>query len=205
MNAIDAIIYINLDHREDRKASILKQVSDIGFNPAIVHRIPAILNKQCGHLGCGESHVKALELAIERGWNRTLILEDDFRFDVSRTRLDEYLTEADQESWDVLLLAKGHSSLHDKKGNMRKVKSCTTASGYIVQKPYYTTLHSNFADSVRVTREQLVKHLEKYPGTKFIHGVAAIDMHWISLQGRDNFYIFDPVVGSQGGFSSDTF
>lgn len=204
MNTIDAVVYINLDHRNDRRLSILNQIFKIGFDPGIVHRVPAIYNIQCGHLGCGQSHIKALELAIQNGWSRTLILEDDFRFNVSPSTFNEYLNEAEQVPWDVLLLAKGHFSFKEKQGNMRKVNSCTTASGYIVRREYYNTLLANFKDSVKITIEQLENHLRAHPNTKFIHGVAAIDMHWRKLQAIDNFYIFDPVVGAQGGFLSDT-
>jgi hypothetical protein len=274
MEGIDAILYINLDHRTDRKKSILKQIQKIGFNPSKIHHISAIYNKECGHLGCGQSHIKALELAIQNNWDCILILEDDFRFTVSADVFNAYMKEAATVSWDVLLLAKGHFSGRECIGNLQKVKACTTTSGYIVKKHYYKTLRANFVDSVTYMKDQLEKHvqhhtdlwkiighefdkidisektlvryghpqgkwiektvtenfkatneffgLDPYPNhlkyvhayaphktpsviPKLIHGVEAIDTHWRILQARDNFYIFDPVVGSQGGFSSDTF
>jgi len=337
MESIDAILYINLDHREDRKNGILRQIQRLGFNPDKVIRIPAVYDKMCGHIGCGKSHIKALEYAIQNDFKRIMILEDDFNFDITRERFDDYLTQAENMQWDVLLLALGHNSLQEKEGNLRKVNSCTTTSGYIVQQHYYETLLSNFAESVEIMLKQLDSHIAHYsdlwrtignefdtinvqidsriryghpqgfwkemivdvssfeanntffdcdplPGhlkqvqcyddspkwqligyeghkidipvgsrvryghpdgkwhdvitqdssfiasnkyfgcdphpynckqvhlysntpiiPKFIHGVHAIDFHWGTLQGRDKFYVFDPVVGHQGGFSSDTF
>ena len=274
MDSIDAILYINLEHREDRKKSILKQIQKIGFDESKIHHIVAVYNKECGHLGCGQSHLKALDLAIKNNWKCILILEDDFRFNVSTNVFDTYMKEAATISWDVLLLAKGHFSGGEKNGTLQKVKACTTTSGYIVQNHYYETLRTNFMDSIRCMKNQLEKHIkyhtdpwktigrefdtieiteetrlryghpngkwiektvtgsfkatnaffgeDPYPCRlknvqiytpyttppvvpKLIHGVEAIDTHWRHLQSRDMFYIFDPVVGSQGGFSSDTF
>ena len=274
MDSIDAVLYINLEHREDRKKSILKQIQKIGIDESKIHHILGVYNKECGHIGCGQSHINALDLAIQNNWNRILILEDDFRFNVTAGVFDAYMKEATQVRWDVLLLAKGHFSGGENIGHLQKVKSCTTSSGYIVQNHYYETLRANFLDSINCMKDQLEKHIRSHtepwktigrefdtieiteetrirygdlrgkwveksvtgsfkatneffgsdpypchlkyvqvytPYTtqpvvpKLIHGVQAIDTHWRLLQSRDMFYIFNPVVGSQGGFSSDTF
>jgi GR25 family glycosyltransferase involved in LPS biosynthesis len=61
----DAIIYINLKHRTDRNRDILEQIKKINMTVPI-HRINAVLEPMCGHIGCGKSHILALELAIRR-------------------------------------------------------------------------------------------------------------------------------------------
>lgn len=202
---LDAILYINLDHRADRKTHILNQLSRLQFSDSIIHRIPAIYNSECGHIGCGQSHINALEYALTQDWNEILILEDDFKFLVSREEMDAYLSEAVMP-WDVLLLAKGNGVYEPPVGHIQKVKWCTTTSGYIVRRHYIKALIANFTQSLNKMHQQLIIHKEKKPGTKFIHGVFAIDQSWHLLQKKDNFYITDPVIGTQNkSLKSDTF
>lgn len=162
MDAIDGILYINLDNRTDRKASIEKEIAKIGFDDSKIHRISAVYNEQCGHLGCGISHVQAIEFAMQKNWARTIVLEDDFHFDINAQQFDALLKETEGVSWDVLLLAKGHSRFHEKKGNLRKVIGCSTTSGYIVQQHYYKTLLDNFKESVALMEKQLVRHIQSH-------------------------------------------
>lgn len=158
MNTIDAILYINLDNRVDRKESILNEIQKIGFDSSIVHRIPAVYNDKCGHLGCGLSHISALDLAIKNNWKRAIVFEDDFHFAVGSEELDGFIQEADNlPHWDVLLLAKGHLSVTEQIGHLQKTDGCSTTSGYIVQNHYYTVLQKNFKESVKIMEEQL-KH-----------------------------------------------
>jgi hypothetical protein len=49
---MESIVYINLTHRSDRKKSILKNLSDYGFDMSKVQRVDAVLNTMCGHIGC---------------------------------------------------------------------------------------------------------------------------------------------------------
>ena len=152
---IDAIVYINLDNRTDRKNSVQAEIASMGFDSQIVHRISAVPNKECGHLGCGQSHVLALELALKNNWTHVMILEDDFHFDVSAEELQSILNEAQSIPWDVFLLAKGHIAVNEPEGKFQKVKYCTTASGYIVKRQYLDTLHANFVESVTSMKLQL--------------------------------------------------
>ena len=160
MNTIDAILYINLDSREDRKRSILNEIETIGFPTSRIHRIPAVYDAVCGHLGCGLSHVAALDLALQHGWKRILVLEDDFHFSATNSELDQFIQDADALQWDVLLLAKGHISIQEKRGNLHRVKGCSTTSGYIVQQHYYTVLQNNFKESIACMKQQVDRHIK---------------------------------------------
>jgi hypothetical protein len=64
-DVLDAIIYINLTHREDRKQHILNEIQKI--NPSLdrVHRIDALYVQNQGALGASMSRIKALELMIK--------------------------------------------------------------------------------------------------------------------------------------------
>jgi len=77
MEYIDAILYINLEHRKDRNEHILNEIHKICTDNSKIHRIDAIKNDN-GALGCGLSHIKALEYAVKNEWKTVLILEDDF-------------------------------------------------------------------------------------------------------------------------------
>ena len=205
---IDAVLYINLDARVDRRTHIEKELATTGIDPTRIHRIPAIYEPLCGHLGCALSHVKALELIQEKGWATTLILEDDFQFKIGPEEFDLIL--AEPVAWDVLLLAKGWGEVEPATARLNRVKWCTTTSGYVIRRPYVETLLANFRDAVVGIRKQMVAHAENCavegtPVTKLIRDVWAIDQTWRKLQKTDAFYITEPIAGKQSPFTSDTF
>ena len=73
---IDKIIYINLDHRDDRRKIMSKFFQNTKIPLEKVVRFSGI-KKKYGPRGCLESHTSILELAKENGWKNILILEDD--------------------------------------------------------------------------------------------------------------------------------
>ena len=103
---LDAILYINLAHREDRKQHVLDEIKKI--NPSLdrVHRVDALYVQNQGALGASMSHIKALELMIKHPeWERCAIFEDDFTFTPNAaTGLNALLSLTD---FDVLLLGVG--------------------------------------------------------------------------------------------------
>lgn len=205
---MESIVYINLAHRSDRNGSLLKNLSSYGFDMTRVHRIDAVLNTMCGHIGCGESHVKAIELAIKNNWEETLFLEDDFIFTQPLDVVKKMLHNLRDIEYDVVLLAEGHKNL--KESNypfLKKIISCTTASGYIVRRHYYKTLLDNFKESVEVMKNELKQHIEncaqqQIPVSK-LNYCSAIDQYWFPLQQRDTFYVTNPILGCQDCSYSD--
>ena len=198
---IDGILYINLSHRKDRKQMILKNLEDNRFDMCKVQRIDAVLNELCGHIGCGESHVKALETAIANNWKNVLILEDDFVFTRQPSYIHDTITKLMSIKWDVVLLAQGHKQLADSQYSfLKKIIYCTTTSGYIVRQHYYKTLLENFKQSIVKMKKELELHIIKNsintPIPK-LHYCSAIDQHWFSLQRKDTFYLCMPAFGMQ--------
>jgi len=200
---IGGIAYINLEFRGDRKKHIeleLKKLESITTN---VHRIDAVLEPYCGHLGCGKSHIKAVELAIEKDWDSVLIVEDDMKFTEPATTLVPRIQEVFDISWDVLLLGYGHKHIIPSTYSfLDKVITSTCAHAYIVRKHYYQTLLKNFQTSVWAMTNELREHMNKCkientPITK-LHYCSAIDQGWFSLQGKDTFYVCNPQLGIQG-------
>ena len=209
MNRIDAILYINLKHRRDRKKHIEKELVRMGFKPSKIFRIDAILEPLCGHLGCGKSHIKALEYAQKQEWNRILIVEDDFTFIQTKQYINKELEKMFHEKWDVLMLSIGHKRLQKTKWNtISRVIAGTTTSGYLLNKTYIKTLLSNFRECVILCERELYQHNKKRKkkgkAASKIHNCTAIDQHWNKLQSKDIFYVFMPNLGTQNcGFSDN--
>jgi GR25 family glycosyltransferase involved in LPS biosynthesis len=201
----DAIIYINLKHRTDRNRDILEQIKKINMTVPI-HRINAVLEPMCGHIGCGKSHILALELAIKNNYSSVLILEDDFIF--TEDYDENSFSKIKNIEWDVILLAKGFCNIVETEYPfLKRIVRATTTSGYIVKQHYYNILLENFTQSVIKMEQEFKKHSEKcisnnLPVTK-LHICSAIDQYWQSLQRKDIFYIYEPPIGKQSNSWSD--
>lgn len=191
----DAILYINLNYRIDRKKYVLNEVKKLSHITTNIHRIDAVLEQWCGHLGCGKSHVKALELAIENNWGSVLILEDDVEFVEDLSNLNKI----DKIEWDVMMLGYGYKHLSDCDHEFLKKPTRTTCThAYIVRNHYYKTLLNNFKDAVKKMTNELEIHTEKNKDNmKKLHYCSAIDHSWFSLQDKDTFYTFEPPIASQ--------
>ena len=74
---IDGIVYINLKHRTQRNQHMKNELELYNFNTEKIYRIDAVHNKDCGHLGCCQNHIKAIEFAQLNKWKNILIFEDD--------------------------------------------------------------------------------------------------------------------------------
>lgn len=75
------IVFINLDSRKDRLLNMKNDVLPY-FAPYAehVHRISAVRHTHGGK-GCSMSHVKALQYAMDNGFEHTLVFEDDATID----------------------------------------------------------------------------------------------------------------------------
>lgn len=188
---LDAILYINLAHREDRKEHILNEIKKI--NPSLdrVHRIDALYVPKQGSLGASMSHIKALELMVKHPeWERCAIFEDDFTFSSNAsTELKALLSCTD---FDVLLLGVG-TMAYDEIGDQHiiRVLSSQTASGYIVHRNYLEVLLENF-----------------YTGFDLLlWGVrpenACLDMYWKRLMPDSRWYTTRNQIGYQYANFSD--
>lgn len=89
---IDKIIYINLDHRTDRKDEIEGELEKFNLLEKS-ERYSAICIKEQGILGCTMSHLEVFKLAKARQYNNVLILEDDFQFLISKEEFEDQLIE----------------------------------------------------------------------------------------------------------------
>ena len=205
---IDKILYINLEHRKDRENRLLDHLKKYDFDITKIQKIDAVLDKICGHIGCGKSHIKAIELALTNGWDEIMILEDDFNFTVSKEIVKKTLDDIVLADYDIVLFAAPQTNLPSTQYSfLNRAINCTTASGYLIKKQYYERLLNNFKESIKIMERELLNHVNNCQKnnktiTKLVY-CTAIDQHWKVLQHTDKFYITNPVLGCQISSFSD--
>jgi len=184
------VYYINLDHRKDRNEEVLREMEKLPRG-AIVERVPAVYEKERGHLGCSKSHIKTLEKFIQSGHNMCIIFEDDFEFvGTGPSKLGQFLNEG--FPFDVVMLSSNDiDSQPCEYRGFKKVTNAQTTAGYIVSKDFAPILLKNFKQGA-VLLEQDYEH-ERY----------AVDQYWKLLQPSSKWYVFDPRCGQQRKSYSD--
>ena len=214
-------LFINLDHRVDRFNQFLSQINSSGIscervegvNPRENGTTFAELLKYCfddracpGQLGCQLSHLKAVDLAIERNWSHVAIFEDDFMFQpfFPASRLQPLVESVmlNTTQWSVIGLSLnihsqtvfGHepvftSTDRDKEVRTTLVHDAQTTGGLI------------FRDSAVLRRYRDLISLKNCDVRKDYY--TAIDQCMKPMQ-RDTVWIgFQPQIGTQRASFSD--
>ena len=123
INRIDAIIYINLENRADRKDLLMKELEKLNTDMSKVHKVSGIYMPKNGHKGCIQSHILALNMIKLNNWERVLILEDDAELDMKPEVINNLLTKTIEEldnkhpEWNVIMLATANKVLDKTKKN----------------------------------------------------------------------------------------
>lgn len=185
---IDKILYINLDHREDRRR-IIKDFFEKGQIPEDkIMRISAI--KQGKGIGCLKSHTQALQIAKNNNWKNVLILEDDLEwleFDKGYSQLQELMK---LPRWDVIQLV-GWYVKHD----LPRLFYTLNAGAYLVNSSYYDTLLKNRYDA-----------LSRMTGIQSFYSdyrMNTADVSWNKLVEKDHWYGLYPCMCRQVDIYSD--
>lgn len=186
---IDAVLYINLAHRTDRNEHILHEIHKIpNLYHEKIHRIDAI-KMENGALGCGLSHIKALKYALDNNWKTVLMLEDDFTF---KNDSIEKIGLLFDHPFDVGLLSYNGLQYSDTNNEfIKRVIYAQTTSSYIIKKEYIPIL----LDNMKKAMTDMLKNGKKHSN--------CLDIHWTSLQVKDNWYTLYPAIGYQYGNYSD--
>ena len=197
MNHIDAIFYINLESRPDRRDHFLNEIRYLTTDVSKVHRIDAIYEKQ-GAIGCTRSHIKALETFLANpSWKTCLIFEDDFTWKnqdlaANEAALQAFFTEF--PDFDCVNLGVSCYNLRYTDTSNPRVKhaiSVQTASGYAVTRAFAPILLQNFKESLEKLIESNIPEL-------YCH-----DQYWKKLQPISHWYLFLPALGCQYANYSD--
>ena len=205
--------YINLEERIDRVQhfELLKTKYTFFKN---VERVPAIRNEN-GAIGCGFSHIKALNKCLESDDEYSMVFEDDFCI-LNDNKYNEFIQYFEnirhEKEWDIIVLTPRGDEKHvdakhvdakhvdakhvDATVNMNsnhfhEIVNNQTATGYIIKKSFIPILINSFKKSV----EGLLKKLNP--------DIYAIDQYWKPLQNIHHFYYFKKVFAGQLiGYSS---
>jgi len=193
------IIVINLASRKDRLRQFEASMHSVGIDVGSIERLEAIATPGRGWLGCCQSHIAALQKAIDNQWNRVTIFEDDFGWCVDRLTLWPHIRPLTDSSlsFDVLMLgARVVESEPVAQPSLRRLKKAFTASGYVVNRHYFQRLLNNFLEC-----EQMLATVHTYD--ELIEQNCSLDVHWQSLQQSDNWLCHYPVLGKQIDSHSD--
>jgi len=187
MENIDAILYINLDHRTDRDEHIRGEIQHIDPTFSKTHRVSGVHVPNHGALGCSTSHCNALTMIMQHpDWNTCMILEDDFTFSSPLDAVHQIDTLfKESPTFDVFLLAYNDVHMNSISTSIHRVYSSQTTSGYIVHRDYIPTLLNNFTTS----RD----HLKRCGPS---HDMC-IDQYWKQLMPIGRWYTLSTRIGYQ--------
>jgi len=214
INRLDAIIYINLENRQDRKELLIKELESLNTNMSKVHKVSGVYMPKNGHKGCIQSHILALNMIKLNKWKRVLILEDDAQLDtepeVMNNIINQTLDTLDSKNpnWNVIMLATANKILDNtdntdnnnstimqsleiyspdgslKPIKIEKIKQATTSSAYIIKDSYVDSI----LDLFKTCNDNMQQ--DKLSGDK--HEFWALDQKWATLQEKDNWYAISP-------------
>lgn len=199
MKLLEYILYINLEHRNDRNQHFLEQIHSLNRiieqkqlgKPIVPERFNAVQHPTHGAIGCSTSHTNCLSLAKERKLPYVCIMEDDIVFSDPKEILEKlqiFEQTFQPNEWDVLLIGGNVMSSEpiSQTDCCNRLLNAQVAVGYIVQQHYYDTLLHNFNEGLR--------HLTNQPTRKTRF---AIDMYWKSLQRKDKWFVIKPLMINQ--------
>lgn len=188
-------VYINLDHRADRKEQIEAELHRMNIAPFL--RFPAIKQKQ-GAIGCTLSHIECLKQGIQSGADHIWVFEDDFLLTIAPELLQQIIQCVMETNYDVFL--PGYC-IHNKLNThlvslnhklFKKIKNAQCTHSYLVNKKYATKLLHNFEKGLKKLIK--TKHEPKF----------ALDQYWKKLQVNDMWIAYaNSVCGIQRPSYSD--
>ena len=215
-------IYVNLERRADRRASVERALASAGWPPSRVHRLNATHAPDDGLFGCNDSHRRALEaaLAAAAAWGRhehVLVLEDDVAFrDVAAAAAQLAAFRAWDDAAaagaprtrrrrDVALLAglrreivaeapvAGARGPPPARLSLRRAENYQSTAGYLVHAEFLPTL-------LRCAEAATAAMLAEGPRR---HAWNSLDQAWKRLQAAGDWVHFEPMLLDQTPGLSD--
>jgi GR25 family glycosyltransferase involved in LPS biosynthesis len=218
INSLDAIIYINLENRSDRKDLLMKELEKLNTDMSKVHKVSGVYMPKNGHKGCIQSHILALNMVKMNNWERVLILEDDAELDMSpevtNNIIKKTIEELDREhpEWNVIMLATANKIID--KGNAKNNKNnknsisknsipieINAADGTMIPLKI-DKLHSATTSSAYIVKKSYAKNIlnlfqncnKNMSPDKMTSGgneIWALDQKWAELQNKDKWFCID--------------
>ena len=186
---VSNVFYINLEHRHDRNRECQQELNKLNTP---YERFNAIKHEK-GYIGCTMSHIKVLEMAIERNLENYAVFEDDIVITQPEYLIREInaFIKSDTQFDVFIICPRLENFVQTKNKNIKKVLTALTTTAYIVNKHYYAKLLDNF-------KSGLDGLLNNKPRNRY-----AIDTHWVFLQRKDNWYCLSKRIGKQRAGYSD--
>lgn len=192
---IDKAVYMNLEHREDRRIIMNKFFEEAKIPSEKVERFPAIRH-EVGIVGCAMGHIAILKRAKSQGWKSVLILEDDIRWIDFHTNYPKLESLVNAQHWDVCML--GGLFLEYE---LPRIKMAFCTNAYIVQSHYYDTLLDNFETGLRKKLDagkpiffaKTAQSIAAYNNRVNLRNQYNVDVYWFKLQERDTWIGLEPM------------
>jgi len=218
INRIDAIIYINLENRADRKDLLMKELEKLNTDMSKVHKVSGIYMPKNGHKGCIQSHILALNMIKLNNWERVLILEDDAELDMKPEVINNLLTKTIEEldnkhpEWNVIMLATANKVLDKSKKN-NELNSKSNKTTLPIDLNIYTDetkthslklekLKQATTSSAYIVKKDYVNNIldlfnhcnDNMLSTNMTskgNEHWALDQQWAKIQNKDNWFCID--------------
>ena len=196
---IDAVYYINLNHRTDRLVQISAEMDKVYIPFSKRIRIEAEYTPECGALGCCLSHIKALQHFLESDGNICIIFEDDFQFTVPPEQVHSMMINIQRFNgyYDLIMLA-GNVIRYQQTNvdTLYKVIEAQTTSGYMITRNFAVKLLSLWKKTAMLIKQHV-------HGTGIHNIFLACDRTWKQLQPEANWFVCNPCLGIQRESYSD--
>ncbi len=164
------ILYINLDERTDRRASLEAHLTNYD-----IERVAAIKHEE-GFIGCALSHIKCLQIALQRNYDIVCIIEDDFTF-VNNNNFNNIILPPSLYDYDILLLCNRIRDREQIDENFSRVYECSWTSGHLIKRNLFEPLIANLQESIELIKnngEHHNNHLDIYWNKLFRTDFVAI-------------------------------
>lgn len=187
--AIDLVVYINLNTRTDRRQEMEAELARLQVPSEKTLRWEATRMPKNGALGCTSSHIGVLEhvQTLPPTVQNILVLEDDFNFaedaELVKRSLNEFLSYP-RDSWDLALLSYAIISRDNYNDLVSIALVSSRTSGYLINRNSVAKVLANFKEG----RDLLIKHKKESYN---------IDRYWWRvMKDRKTFY-FNKALGYQ--------
>ena len=194
---LDAIYYINLDYRIDKRQHIETNVLPYFNDTPLEKRIErfSAIKHENGAIGCSLSHLAMAGKAKLAGVRYYLVFEDDFEFLISKSEFQEWITRLfsqPQLDFKVVMLAYNalQSEPYSNSSILNLSNNVQTTAGFIVNCAYVDEIIECWENGIK-------RFLETGQHWKW-----ACDQCWKVLQ-KEKWFIASRRIGKQKAAISD--
>jgi GR25 family glycosyltransferase involved in LPS biosynthesis len=195
---MDKLYYINLDKRVGRLKHLEKNTLPfINFPDMKKQRVSATDHTKYEHIsqrgaGCSLSHINVWKDAIANGYNKIIVMEDDFELIMSEKEISKILSELNNIQFSVCNLGYNNMSplRKTRHASFFRCNNIQTTSCYVISVPFLNVIIPHIEQAT----ERLMR-CESYP-------LNAIDQAWKKFQNRED-WIVSKRIGKQRSSISD--